>query len=336
MNVGYRRFSSPVIVALLLAAPASLWAGHPPGPVDFGWGGNGLPNNVGDGNGNLGDWSLWVRVPGDPDNPNDYFQPQDGDSLFIDATLSGGQDARRTITINSLAMGVNVGFEINAGLSGGNLSVASIGIDNTPWASAFNPSQRVYYTTDFSGTTLAANQFDIGSVARPISFTNSTIRADSLRMFGGAQLDASDPPTGVGQTNVTGSSLIFNTLEVGKSGFYHGGPYILNIDSSTVTGLGMDVSGRFDSGLNQGITARVQLVNGSNATLDQYVVVGTDDRGELIVSGNSKLSVNNGYLNVGDEGPGHMQVSQSPRTCTVDPSPKSKWPIPKPFSSNPG
>ena len=42
---------------------------------------------------------------------------------------------------------------------------------------------------------------------------------------------------------------------------------------------------------------------GTTATIDQFVIVGTDGEAQLALSGGSKLQADNAYVNVGEIGP---------------------------------
>jgi T5SS/PEP-CTERM-associated repeat protein len=297
-------------------------ADHPPGPVVFKWCGTGCyadPLQPGTGNGDTGVWQNWFRVP--VDTEEGFYEPWADDTLDVSHERAPDATIRRSITLSNLALFVDYGFTINADISGGNLDVNRIGIYNIPYANPHQVNVPVYYTTDFSNTTLGASQITVGSFGKPITFTGSTLNAFEVRMSGGDHYDAIPFTGGVGVTNLLAGSLLdMLTLEIGKDNIFgrttDGSltPYVLNVDASTIQGLGMDISG----GAITHTPARVQLGNGSQANLEQFVVVGTGAAGELVLTGSSMLAANTAYVNIGDLRSGLMSVAQNSEVHAKD------------------
>jgi T5SS/PEP-CTERM-associated repeat protein len=312
MNYFERILFRVLYPSLLIAiSAANAWAVHPPGKVTFYWTGTGNDHmgGVPTGNGKTGDWENWQRSSFFPDDLN--FPPLDGDLLDISNVALHQPEIRHTITISNLSLHVGVLFDLNADFSGGHLDVDAVEIANLT-------AGGIYYTSDFSGTTIEADNFNIDTVGMPITFSGSTLSAPELRFTGTDQNPSAPLVGGQARVNVmAGSSLEFFTLQIGRDHYSTASilnPFVLNVDASTLTGLGMDVSG----GEFSQRTARVQLANGSHATLEQFVVVGSAANGELDVSGSSNLTVTSGYLNIGDLAQGSLHVNQNAEVHTSD------------------
>lgn len=296
---GRRMRLRTLIVATSLAMSASAAsAAHPPFPVTFFWSGAN-----GSGNGKSDDWQNWVRIHVDPDDL--YYEPIDGDQLDFGVSVLTDGTIHRSISLGSHVHVSNIGFDINADLSNGDLKATTIGIINIPYGG-------FYPTTTFSGTRFRADQrMLVGSYSEPITLSNATITTPLLQLYGADQAVA-NPAAGAGVTNiVSGSKVDAAELSVGDDFLDLSGPsvhpYVVNVDASTLTGLGLSIRGS-----RAGVVSHVQLTNGSAAEYEQYVLVGADrldTLSELVVKGGSTLRAPQAYVNVGEQGPGAMVVA---------------------------
>ena len=267
------------------------------GDLFFWWGANGSGNGASD------NWQNWVRSYTDPDDL--YYSPIDGDGLDFSHTEALDASIHRAITLGSHDFVGNVGFDINADLTGGNISTTAIGIDNFPYAG-------VYPTTTFTGTTLkATGLFYVQSYFNPITFNNSKLTAPIITLSG-ADHAAGNPANGQGITNIlAGSEINADELHVGESFIELGkpsvNPYLVNVDASTLKGLGLNIRGNA-----AGIASAAVLDNHSRAEYSLYAIVGDADvaqSSELFLQGGSTLAAGQAFVNVGDLGPGSMLVS---------------------------
>lgn len=292
----------------LFSLPA--YAAHPGFPVTFFWCGEGCGNVPSEpsGNGNTADWQNYKRNFFDPDDQ--FYAPQAGDVIDIGHTLIPDIEPRRSIGIGDMSLDVGVLFAINGDMSGGTLNVDAIRIVNHPYDDAF-------YSMTFTGSTMNADDIIVESFVEPVTLSEVNLIADQLKLTGGDRF-VTYSNLGVGVTNIVGGSTIdVSTFLVGEDDFGSGArstvPYTVHVEASTITGLGMELVG----GINSGTESRVELTTGSQTDFSQFVVIGTDARGEVILTGNSRMTVGQ-YLNVGDFASGFMRVAESSEVHTSD------------------
>lgn len=196
-----------------------------------------------------------------------------------------------------------VGFEVNATISGGTFDVKSVGITTRSTDQNFPGTFPVL----FNGTIFQTNQaFAATASSNTLTLSAVAIESPLIQLNGVYGFGEGPPPDGTPLIWINGGSEVTGGVIKVSQDFSSPGEIRVNMSESSLSGFGLEIGFL----QNQG-TAQLNLMNISDATPSQFVVVGKEGRGKLELSGESTLISLAAYGIVGADGPGFLHVKEN-------------------------
>lgn len=241
--------------------------------------------------------------------PPTFYQlpPEDGDALFFRHLFLDPEVATPpfNISVGSHSLSnSDVSFEIYANFSGGSFNVRNIGISTIGFDEDFPGSFPVL----FNGTSLKANQvFSARAYHDTLTFSGATIESPEIHLSGEYSTvpGTSPPPDGTPLTWVIGGSQVKGgVVQVSANG--SAADTRVNFSESSLSGFGLEV------GIGEGDgEAQLNLMNLSEATPSQFLIVGKTGKGALKLESESSLLALQAYGIVGADAPGFLHVADN-------------------------
>ncbi|HEV3415583.1 MAG TPA: hypothetical protein VG056_02165, partial [Pirellulales bacterium] len=261
----------------------------------------------GSGNGDAGDWNNWngryVIHAGSPPTI-EHLPPQDGDALIIDHGFNH-ENLPHTISLGDLNLpSSGIQFSYYATFTGGSLNVNSVGIRS------MNNIVGATFPVTFVGTSFDVNGLTANTDNDTMTFSAVDITAGEMQLGGSYSLDPVNfpPPGGTPIINLEGATVNASTITIANNSTPGSGRFVTNVTDSQIQSLGMEI-GFGGNTLND--AAEVNL-NHSEATIDQYLLIGSQGGGRLRLNDQSTVTLSgaNSYVNVGQQGEGDLLVTQ--------------------------
>jgi T5SS/PEP-CTERM-associated repeat protein len=264
------------------------------------------------GNGSTSDWAhawyggRWQGYAGSPPT-YEWLPAQDGDGLTIDnRTLDEELAEHHTVSLSGLHFpNSTLAINLYADYSGGSLEFQTIDI-RTISHIASDP-----HRLNFHGTSMSAELLYMGASGEGLSFDGGQISGSETTLLGGYSFFYPEQHTApvISFNDVTFDASLLKVVQSTDMQ----GLFAVDFTDSTLTGLGYEIGFDETNGLNQ---AAVVKLSGSQATIDQFLLIGSEGGGRLRLENSSMLSAPNAYINVGQQGEGELLLDSSSQAAS--------------------